>query len=88
MSEIRLCFRGWKTGAKEYAFEERVNLEEGELHTVLPQLAERHLEMLADGGMVEIEFLDEPDQLQRFFRFGTDPSRMVQPIRVDLGARG
>jgi len=34
--------------------------------------------------MIELEFLDEPNPLERFFRFGSDPSGMVMPIKVIL----
>jgi hypothetical protein len=65
--------------------EERIHVSEQDLETLLPQMAERHAEMIgARKHMVEIEFLDEPDQTQRFFRFGTDPSGMIIPLAFDV----
>ena len=34
--------------------------------------------------MIEIQFLEEPDRNQAFFRIGTDPGGMVKPVAVDL----
>ena len=42
-------------------------------------------ELAAKLHMVEIEFLDEPDQNERYFRCGTDTARMGLPIGVDAG---
>lgn len=54
------------------------------LDTVLPAQAEKHGALMAvTPGMVEIEFLDEPDHNARFFRMGNDPSLMKQPLAVD-----
>lgn len=55
---------------------------------VIEGLAEEHATRLLalPGGekhMIEIEFLDEGNSLQRFFRIGTDPRMMVQPIEVN-----
>jgi hypothetical protein len=85
---IRLAFRGFAHGKQ--LWEESVEVDESNLARVLPDLAEKHAAAMADHElhMVEIEFLDEPDPNERFFRFGTDPGGMVAPIRVDLRAEG
>jgi len=78
---IRLAIRLFADG--EQILEERVDADESEL----AGLAEKHTVMLGDLAgphMIEIEFLDEPDPNQRFFRFGTDPRGMVIPIAIDL----
>jgi hypothetical protein len=81
---IRLAVRGSTRGA--LLFEDRLELEEAELDSLLPQIAREHLDTLSAHPvhMIEIEFLDELDPLKRYFRFGTDPSHMVRPTRVNL----
>jgi hypothetical protein len=75
---IRLAIRGYKGPVVE--FEERVDIEEGTLHLVIPKLATKHaLWMAGKPHMIEIEFLDDPNPDARFFRIGTDPSGMVLP---------
>ena len=81
---IRLAIRGYAAGVLQ--FEDRLELNERELGLLLPTLAEEHANAMAAGrlSMIEIEFLDEPDPLTRYFRIGTDPSGMVIPIQVQL----
>lgn len=63
--------------------EKRIEQTMSELEASLPKLAEEHATLSAAGPvMVEIEFLDETDVNQRFFRIGTDPRQMVQPLEV------
>lgn len=81
---MRLAIRGFKF--RELVFEERVNKTLEELETLLPKLGEQHATAMAAGDltMIEIEFVDDPDPLQKFFRFGTDPGGMVIPIEIEL----
>jgi hypothetical protein len=85
---IRIAIRGWRDDVR--VFEELINLRsDADLESVLPAAAERHAELLAEAPhMIEIEFLDEPDLEERFFRFGTDPTRMVRPIPIGIKLRG
>lgn len=80
---MRLAIRGWK--GDQLVFQDHVEASESDLENMLPQLAEKHANALADAPhTVEIEFLDEPDPNARFFRMGTDPGRMVMPLKVQL----
>ena len=75
---FRLAIRGFADG--RLLFEERVEIAETDIEKV-PALAEKHATILAKHRrhMLEIEFLDEPDPLTRFYRIGTDPSGMTMP---------
>jgi hypothetical protein len=81
---IRLAIRGFAKGRRQ--FEDVVEIDLQALDQLLPGLAEKHAEALASHAlhMIEIEFLDESNPNERFFRFGTDPSGMVMPLRIDL----
>jgi hypothetical protein len=75
----QMTIRGFIGGVLQ--FEEQLDGEAVDLES----LAEGHgLTILAlpggDMHMIEIEFMDEPDPLTRFFRFGTDTSMMVMPM--------
>jgi hypothetical protein len=81
---VRLVFRGYIGRVQQ--FEERVTFTESGWESQLPALAERHAQRLRHAPhMIEVEFLDEPDVNQRFFRFGTDPSGMRSPQKITLG---
>jgi hypothetical protein len=79
---IRLAVRGF--AGEVMKFEEVLDFDEDKLDALLPDLAEKHARAMAADQlhMIEIEFLDEPDLNQRFFRFGTDPAAMRDPVAV------
>jgi hypothetical protein len=81
---VRLAIRGF--AGREKQFEDRVDVDTDEMWKILPALAEKHANALSSHElhMIEIEFLDEPNENERFFRLGTDPAGMVMPIRVEL----
>jgi hypothetical protein len=81
---IRLAIRGYAAGEKQ--FEDLLVLDDEQLETHLSTVAENHAEALGSHAlhMIEIEFLDEPNPLQRFFRFGSDPRLMRRPRLVNL----
>lgn len=63
--------------------EERIGATERGLSALLPSLGEKHARLCAERPtMIEIEFLDEPDINQRFFRIGTDSRGMVRPMQI------
>ncbi|MBZ5619900.1 MAG: hypothetical protein LAQ69_14430 [Acidobacteriia bacterium] len=82
--KIRLAIRGYADGRRQ--FEDLTEVDPDTLSDVLPTLAEKHASALVSHElhMIEIEFLDEENENERFFRFGTDPAGMVLPIRVKL----
>lgn len=80
---VRLAIRVYSNGVLQSV--ERIERTMDELSRMLPRLAEQHGEAMSlVPGHVEIEFLDEPDVEQRFFRLGTDPRHMIKPMEADL----
>lgn len=81
---IRLAIRGFVGRAIQ--FEEFLTVDLETMADVIPNLVERHAAALGSRQlhMIEIEFLDEADPMERYFRFGTDPTGMVVPIQVTL----
>lgn len=81
---LRVAIRGFAAG--KIVFEDQVVVADADLDKILPAYAEKHATAMAEHRlhMIEIEFLDEPDPLQRFFRIGTNPSVMVVPFPIDL----
>jgi hypothetical protein len=81
---MRIRIRGYRNQVLRFA--ESVEIPDDDAGNLVQEAAERHAKQLGDGElhMIEIEFLDELNPNQRFFRFGTDPSGMVCPIAIDL----
>lgn len=94
MTKTRLAIRGYLRSTDdsgtlfkaELLFHDHLEVDDVELGDVLENLAEKHAGMMMSYAprlyMVEIEFLDEPNPMERFFRFGTDPSGMMSPLEV------
>jgi hypothetical protein len=80
---LRVAIRGFVRGQK--IFEDRLDLDPEEMDQLLPELAKKHSDKMLtyELHVIEMEFLDEPDQMQRYFRFGTDKSGMVRPIKIN-----
>jgi hypothetical protein len=77
---MRVAIRGF--AGETRVFEEILDAEPPEFET----LARKHWRRMRPypRHLIELEFLDQPDPLERFFRFGTDPSGMVAPVEVDF----
>lgn len=74
---MRLCFRLWIDGELRHIEDFNGALED--LYTI----AARHAaSVMGKPHMIEIEFLDCADPMQRYLRFGTDSSKMVLPLKL------
>ncbi|HMF74294.1 MAG TPA: hypothetical protein VK604_01400 [Bryobacteraceae bacterium] len=79
---IRMMVRLYIAG--ELDSEDSLEVEPEALESVIPAIASRQARRVAGRRfMVEFEFPDMPEA-DRFLRFGTDKSLMVQPVAVDL----
>ena len=78
---MRVIVRGFLKGDHVFSDHQEIDPEDDGL---IRRVADQHIRMTAAGevDMIEIEFLDEPDPNQRFFRIGTNPARMVAPVRI------
>lgn len=79
---VRVAIRGFV--GKDVLFEDRADIDSDDLDALLPALALKHGQLLSQHRlhMIEIEFLDEPNLNQRYFRIGTDANGMVLPMRI------
>lgn len=81
--------RGFKSG--KLIFEDHIEMiNEADVERLIPTLAAEHAAKMEDGtlGMIEMEFPDEPDPLDRFFRIGVETDGMVAPIEIHLDEKG
>lgn len=83
---VRIAIRGFAKG--RIIFRDFATIGDDDLENLLPSLAAKHAERMAahELHVIEVEFLDEPNKNERFFRFGTDPSGMVLPLGLLLDA--
>ncbi len=68
---MRVAIRGFIAG--KVLFDDRADIVSNNLHDLAEHYTTRLLSLPGgDRHMIEIEFLDEPDRSERYFRFGTD----------------
>lgn len=81
MEKTRVVVRIWLNS--KLFLKERIDVTTEEEEAVIPDLVTKHQKLLIENPhVIELEFIDELDPKERYFRFGTDPHGMVQPIRV------
>ena len=78
---MRIAVRGYLNGEHVFTDFQEIGPEDGEL---VERIAAQHAYLTLQGeiDMIEIEWLDEPDPNQRFFRIGTNPAGMVAPVEI------
>lgn len=81
-TEIHLTFRGFN--GSQMVFEEQATIPASALSGVAEAYGKKHCAAIESDEltMVEIEFMDESDPNERFFRIGTNPDGMVAPARI------
>lgn len=71
---IRVHFRGYGNGT--LVFEEQLEIDSLTVADVIEEIVERHVYALPRKHMIEIEFPDDPNPAERFYRIGTDIALM------------
>lgn len=78
---MKVVIRGWGDGQlifKDTMDTEAADVDPAALAALHGQKLERY-----EKHMIEFEWCDELDPMQRYTRFGTDASMMVQPLAVN-----
>jgi hypothetical protein len=82
---MRVIVRGYKKRVLQ--FEEPLDVDPEKMDDVIHAMALRHVEAMKAGtlGVIEFEFVDEPDPNERFFRIGVETDGMVAPMELRPG---
>ena len=82
---MRVVLRGYKKRVLQ--FEERLEVDAERIDDVIAEIAEKHAMAILAGtlGIIEFEWLDEPDPLQRFTRIGVETEGMDWPMAFRPG---
>lgn len=81
-TDLNIAMRTFLAG--EQITEEKLVMAEAAISDLTTTLATQHAEAMIAGeiDMIEIEFLDDPEDPYRFFRVGTNPAMMVNPLQL------